>query len=70
MIVETTSTGIALLCSKLLPYVFVLSLSAWTLVYGEREKMKAEREATASQDASTSANVSTSTGAPPVPPGH
>jgi len=65
-IVETTSTGIALLCSKLLPYVFVLSLSAWTLVYGEHEKKKAERAATASQDTSTS--TSTSTGASPAPP--
>ena len=50
-IVETTSTGIALICSKLLPYVFVLSLSAWTLVYGEHEKQKAERGATASPSA-------------------
>ena len=53
VIVETTSTGIALLCSKLLPYVFVLSLSAWTLVYGEHEKKKAERAA-ASQNPNTS----------------
>jgi len=69
VIVETTSTGIALLCSKLLPYVFVLSLSAWTLVYGEHEKKKAERAA-ASQDTSTSTSTSTSTGASPAPPGH
>ena len=68
VIVETTSTGIALLCSKLLPYVFVLSLSAWTLVYGEHEKKKAERDATASQDTTTI--MSTTTGAPPAPPGH
>jgi hypothetical protein len=64
-IVEGTSTGIALICSKLLPYVFVLSLSAWTLVYGEHEKKKAERAA-ARQGTSTS----TSTGASPAPPGH
>ena len=68
VIVETTSTGIALLCSKLLPYVFVLSLSAWTLVYGEHEKKKAERDATASQGTTTT--MSTTTGAPPAPPGH
>ncbi len=67
-IVETTSTAIALLCSKLLPYVFVLSLSAWTLAYGEHEKRKAERDALASQATTTTA--STTTGAPPAPPGH
>ena len=44
-IVETTPTGIALLCSKLVPYAFAVSLSAWTLVYGEHEKKKAERRA-------------------------
>ena len=42
-IVETTSTGIALLCSKLVPYAFAVSLSVWTLAYGEHEKKKAER---------------------------
>ena len=58
-IVETTLTGIALLCSKLLPYVFVLSLSAWTLVYGEHEKMKAERDALTSQATTTTASTTT-----------
>jgi hypothetical protein len=54
-IVVTTSTGIALVCSKLIPYVFAVALSAWTLVYGEHEKKKAERlaSATASADAGT-----------------
>jgi hypothetical protein len=49
----------------------VLSLSAWTLVYGEHEKKKAERAA-ASQDTSTSeaANPSTSIGAAPAQRGH
>ena len=46
-IVVTTSTGIALVCSKLIPYVFAVVLSAWTLVYGEHEKKKAERLASA-----------------------
>ena len=46
-IVETTSTGIALVCSKLVPYVFAVSLSLWTLVYGEHEKKEAERRAAA-----------------------
>lgn len=52
-IVVTTSTGIALVCSKLIPYVFAVVLSAWTLVYGEHEKRKAERLATTSADAGT-----------------
>jgi hypothetical protein len=43
VIVEMTSTGIALVCSKLVPYLFALALSVWTLVYGEHEKRKAER---------------------------
>ena len=43
MVVETTSTGIALLFSKLFPYVCAAGLSAWTLAYGEHEKKKAER---------------------------
>jgi hypothetical protein len=61
-IVETTSTGIALIFSKVVPYVFAVSLSIWTLVYGEHEKKKAERLA--------DAIAGTSTGAPPAPPGH
>jgi phosphatidylinositol alpha-1,6-mannosyltransferase len=40
-----TSTGIALLCSKLVPYAFALALAGWTLAYGEHEKKKAERAA-------------------------
>jgi hypothetical protein len=50
-IVVTTSTGIALVCSKLIPYVFAVVLSAWTLAYGEHEKRKAERLASASASA-------------------
>jgi hypothetical protein len=42
-IVAGTSTGIALICSKLVPYAFALGLSGWTLLYGEHEKKKAER---------------------------
>jgi hypothetical protein len=42
-IVAQTSTGIALLCSKLVPYAFALGLSGWTLAYGEHERKKAER---------------------------
>jgi hypothetical protein len=50
-IVVITSTGIALVCSKLIPYVFAVVLSAWTLAYGEHEKRKAERLAGASASA-------------------
>ena len=52
-VVTTTSTGIALVCSKLIPYVFAVALSAWTLVYGEHEKKKAEGLASTSVDAGT-----------------
>ncbi len=44
-IVAETSTGIALIFSKLIPYAFALGLSGWTLAYGEHEKRKAERAA-------------------------
>jgi len=52
-VVITTSTGIALVCSKLIPYVFAVALSAWTLVYGEHEKRKAEGLASTSVNAGT-----------------
>ena len=42
-IVSATSTGVALVCSKLVPYLFAIALSVWTLMYGEHEKRKAER---------------------------
>jgi hypothetical protein len=38
VVAETTSTGIALICSKVAPYVFATVLAAWTLVYGERRR--------------------------------
>jgi hypothetical protein len=38
VVAETTSTGVALLCSKVMPYVFAAVLAAWTLVYGERRR--------------------------------
>jgi hypothetical protein len=61
VIVAATPTGIALIYSKLLPYAFAISLSAWTLVYGEHEKKKAEHLAAA---------TSTSTSTSPASPGH
>jgi hypothetical protein len=56
-VVETASTGIALLFSKLVPYVFALGLSLWTLGYGEHEKKKAEQLAVAAGDPGSSATV-------------
>ncbi len=50
VVVETTSTGIALLFSKLVPYALAFGLSLWTLGYGEHEKKKAEHLAAAAQD--------------------
>jgi hypothetical protein len=38
VVAETTSTGIALVWSKVTPYVFAVVLSLWTLIYGERKK--------------------------------
>jgi len=56
-VVETTSTGIALLFSRLIPYIFAFALSLWTLVYGEHEKKKAEQLAAAVGDPGTPAAV-------------
>jgi hypothetical protein len=47
VVIEITSTGIALLFSKLTPYVCAVILSIWTLGYGEHEKKKAEQAADA-----------------------
>jgi hypothetical protein len=57
VVVETTSTGIALLFSKLIPYMFAFALSGWTLSYGEHEKKKAERLAAAAANPGTPAAV-------------
>jgi hypothetical protein len=57
VVVETTSTGIALLFSKLIPYVFAFALSGWTLSYGEHEKRKAERLAADAADLGSPAAV-------------
>ena len=47
VVVEITSTGIALFFSKLVPYAFAVCLAAWTVGYGEHEKKKAEQLAAA-----------------------
>jgi len=57
VVVETTSTGIALLFSKLIPYIFAFALSGWTLSYGEHEKKKAEQLAAAAADPGAPAAV-------------
>ncbi len=64
---ETTSTGIALVCSKGVPYLFALALSGWTLVYGEREKAKAERLAAVAERLAAVAALSEG---PPASAGH
>jgi len=46
-VIELTSTGMALLFSKLVPYAFAICLSAWTVAYGEHEMRKAEQLAAA-----------------------
>jgi hypothetical protein len=56
VVVEITSTGIALLFSKLVPYLCAVILSIWTLGYGEHEKKKAEQLAVA-EDPGTPAAV-------------
>ena len=43
VVVEITSTGMALLFSKVVPYICAVLLSIWTLAYGEHEKKKAEQ---------------------------
>jgi hypothetical protein len=47
VVVAITSTSIALLFSKLVPYAFAICLSVWTVAYGEHEKKKAEQLAAA-----------------------
>jgi hypothetical protein len=47
VVVELTSTGMALLFSKVVPYICAVLLSIWTLGYGEHEKKKAEQLAAA-----------------------
>jgi hypothetical protein len=41
IIVETTATGTAFMFSKVIPYVFAVAMSIWTLGYGEHHKNKA-----------------------------
>jgi hypothetical protein len=61
VVAEITSTGIALLCSKVMPYVFATVLAVWTLVYGERRR---KASTTASSDQSSADSARTDGGAP------
>lgn len=67
VVVGLTSTGIALLFSKLVPYFFAFALSLWTLAYGERERQTAERLAAAATAAGTPAAVGASPSGEPGP---
>ena len=51
VIVEHTSTGTALASSKITPYIFAAILSAWTALYGIRQRRKGERLAAAGRAA-------------------
>ena len=61
VVVAITSTGIALLFSKLIPYAFAIVLSLWTFGYGEHERRKAERLAAAAEDPAVPAAVAADT---------
>lgn len=51
VIVEHTLTGTALASSKITPYIFAAILSAWTALYGIRQRRKGERLAAAGRAA-------------------
>jgi hypothetical protein len=52
VIVETTSTGSALVVSKAMPFVIAGLLVGWMAVYGQRAKRRGERVAQVARDAS------------------
>jgi hypothetical protein len=47
VVAETMSTGIALVFSKVAPYVFATVLAGWTLAHGERRRKRAMAQARA-----------------------
>jgi len=55
VIVETTSTGTALLVSKVMPYAVGGVLAAWMTIYGRHTRRQGERMAAAAQAAATPA---------------
>jgi len=60
-VVIVTSTGIALLFSKLIPYAFAIVLALWTFCYAEHERRKAERLAAAAEAPSAPGAVAADT---------
>jgi hypothetical protein len=54
VIVYNTSTGTALVASKVTPFLAVTIFSAWTVAYGARHQRKGERMAAASETPGTS----------------
>ena len=64
-IVEATSTGNALLISKIFPYVMAALLGAWTYAYGRASKRRGERMAA---QAAAGAAVAVSAEPPSDPP--
>lgn len=49
VIVYNTSTGTALTISKVMPYLFIAILVAWTVAYGAQQRKKTERMAASAQ---------------------
>ena len=64
VVAETTSTGIALICSKVMPYVFAAVLATWTLVYGERRR---KASTTVSYERTDGAAPAAATASRPLP---
>jgi hypothetical protein len=58
VIVQTTSTGIALSISKAMPFAVTGLLVGWMALYGQRAKRKGERAGQAARDASEHERVS------------
>lgn len=63
IIIYNTSTGTALAISKIMPWLFVAVLCAWTVAHGARQRKKAARLAAAASPAT----VESTAGASPVP---
>lgn len=58
VVVETTSTGIALSISKAMPFAVTGLLVGWMALYGQRAKRKGERAGQVARDASEHGRVS------------
>lgn len=56
-IIEATSTSRAFVINKILPYVFLAVLGAWTFVYGMRAKRRGEAAEAASRSESAGSNA-------------